>query len=140
MRKDEEAEEPVAFDVGGTLMAITAINPGDYLAEELEALGMTAAELARQLKVPTNRITEILKRRRSINGDTAIRLGHFFGASAEFWLNLRSLYERRAQTGRTPRRSKERLAQQALWPTIAWFLILRETNIVSLSESIIRTA
>jgi addiction module HigA family antidote len=65
------------------------------LAEELEALGMSAAELARQLKVPTNRITEILNGQRAITGDTALRLGHFFGTSPEFWLNLQSLYELR---------------------------------------------
>ena len=76
-------------------MAITAIHPGEHLAEELEALGMSAAELARQLKVPTNRITEILNGQRSITGDTALRLGHFFGTSAEFWLNLQSLYDLR---------------------------------------------
>lgn len=74
-------------------MARTAIHPGEHLAEELSALGMSAAELARQLGVPTNRITEILNRRRAITGDTALRLAHFFGTSAEFWLNLQSLYE-----------------------------------------------
>src|ERR1700693_6450993 len=74
-------------------MARTAIHPGEHLAEELGALGMSAAELARQLGVPTNRITEILNRRRSITGDTVLRLAHFFGTSAEFWLNLQSLYE-----------------------------------------------
>jgi antitoxin HigA-1 len=74
-------------------MARTAIHPGEHLAEELSALGMSAAELARQLGVPTNRITEILNRRRAITGDTALRLAHFFGSSAEFWLNLQSLYE-----------------------------------------------
>ena len=76
-------------------MVIIAIHPGEHLAEELEALGMSAAELARQLKVPTNRITEILNGQRSITGDTALRLGHFFGTSAEFWLNLQSLYDLR---------------------------------------------
>jgi len=76
-------------------MPITAIYPGEHLAEEIETLKMTAAELARQLKVPTNRITEILNGRRAITGDTALRLGHFFGTSAEFWLNLQSLYELR---------------------------------------------
>src|SRR6266481_10212463 len=76
-------------------MAITAIHPGKHLAEELKALGMSAAEWARQLKVPTNRITEILNGQRSITGDTALRLGHFFGTSAEFWLNLQSLCDLR---------------------------------------------
>jgi addiction module HigA family antidote len=76
-------------------MAITAIHPGEHLAEELEALGMSAAELARQLKVPTNRVTGILNGQRAVTGDTALRLGHFFGTSPEFWLNLQSLYELR---------------------------------------------
>ncbi len=76
-------------------MAIRAIHPGEHLAEELRELDMSAAELARRLDVPTNRVTEILKGERAITGDTALRLAHFFGTSAEFWLNLQSLYELR---------------------------------------------
>ena len=76
-------------------MAVLAIHPGEHLAEELKELGMSAAELARKLDVPTNRITGILKGQRAITGDTALRLSHFFGTSAEFWLNLQSLYELR---------------------------------------------
>lgn len=75
-------------------MTRKAIHPGEHLAEQLEALDMSAAELARQLRVPTNR-THILNGRRAITGDTALRLGHFFGTSAEFWLNLQKLYELR---------------------------------------------
>jgi addiction module HigA family antidote len=74
-------------------MALTAIHPGEHLAEELKELGMSAAELARKLGVPTNRVTGILNGQRAITGDTALRLAHFFGTSAEFWLNLQSLYE-----------------------------------------------
>jgi len=74
-------------------MAILAIHPGRHLAEELQELRMSAAELARKLQVPTNRITAILNGRRAITGDTALRLAHFFGTTAEFWLNLQSLYE-----------------------------------------------
>jgi len=74
-------------------MAVTALHPGEHLAEELTALDMSAAELARQLDVPTNRITQILNGTRAITGDTALRLAHFFGTSAEFWINLQSLYE-----------------------------------------------
>ena len=74
---------------------MTAIHPGEHLAEELKELGMSAAELARKLDVPTNRITGILNGQRGITGDTALRLAHFFGTSAEFWLNLQSLYELR---------------------------------------------
>src|SRR2546428_11526865 len=76
-------------------MAVTVIHPGEHLAEELRELGMSAAELARRLDVPTNRVTEILNGRRAIAGDTALRLAHFFGTTAEFWLNLQSLYELR---------------------------------------------
>lgn len=76
-------------------MAVTAIHPGEQLAEELEALDMSAAELARKLDVPTNRVTQILNGTRSITGDTALRLAHFFGTSAQFWLNLQTLYDLR---------------------------------------------
>ncbi len=76
-------------------MARMAIHPGEVLAEDLEALEMSAAELSRRIKVPTNRITGILNGQRGITGDTALRLGHFFGTSAEFWLNLQKLYELR---------------------------------------------
>ena len=86
-------------------MGRSAIHPGEHLAEQLEALNMSAAELARHLKVPTNRITEILNGRRAITGDTALRLGHFFGTSPEFWLNLQKIYELR-------------LAEAKSWETI----------------------
>lgn len=76
-------------------MAIAAIHPGEHLAEELKELEMSAAELARKLDVPTNRVTAILNGQRSITGDTALRLSHFFGTSAEFWLNLQTLYDLR---------------------------------------------
>src|SRR5450432_3573318 len=75
--------------------SLTAIHPGEHLAEELKELGMSAAELARKLDVPTNRITGILNGQRAVTGDTALRLAHFFGTNAEFWLNLQSLYELR---------------------------------------------
>jgi len=74
-------------------MASTFIHPGEHLAEELSALGLSAAALARHLKVPTNRIAQILNGHRAISGDTAIRLAHFFGTSAQFWMNLQTLYE-----------------------------------------------
>ena len=76
-------------------MAIIAIHPGKHLAEELEALNMSAAELARKMDVPTNRVTQILNGARGITGDTALRLAHFFGTSAQFCLNLQTLYDLR---------------------------------------------
>src|SRR5438309_3762385 len=82
-------------------MALTPIHPGEHLAEELRELKMSAAELARKLDVPTNRITGILNGHRAITGDTALRLGHFFGTSPGFWLNLRGLYELRVAENKT---------------------------------------
>jgi addiction module HigA family antidote len=76
-------------------MPIQAIHPGEHLAEELETLDLSAAELARKIAVPTNRVTQILNGTRSITGDTALRLAHFFGTSAQFWLNLQTLYNLR---------------------------------------------
>jgi len=76
-------------------MARTAIHPGEHLAEELDELGISATELAHQLDVPVNRVTGILNGQRGITADTALRLGHWFGTSAEFWLNLQKLYELR---------------------------------------------
>ncbi len=74
------------------------IHPGETLREDLDTLGMSATELARRIEVPVNRITEIINGRRAVTGDTALRLGRFFGTSGEFWLNLQKLYElRRAE-------------------------------------------
>ena len=74
-------------------MARPAIHPGEILAEELEEIAVTPTELARQLRVPANRITQIMHGKRAITGDTALRLGHWFGTSAQFWLNLQSAYD-----------------------------------------------
>jgi antitoxin HigA-1 len=76
-------------------MARTPIHPGEHLAEELKDLGISAAALAREIDVPVNRVTGIINGQRSITADTALRLGHWFGTSAEFWLNLQKLYELR---------------------------------------------
>jgi addiction module HigA family antidote len=93
-------------------MARTPIHPGGHLAEELRELKMSAAELARQINVPVNRVTEIMNAQRSITADTALRLGHWFGTGAEFWLSLQKLYELRlaqqeigADVEKLPRRS-----------------------------------
>jgi len=87
-------------------MGRSAIHPGKHLVEQLEELNMSAAELARKLEVPTNRITEIINGRRTITGDTALRLGHFFGTSAEFWMNLQKLYELRLAEQKSGRNIK----------------------------------
>ncbi len=80
-------------------MARTPVHPGEHLSEELKELGMSAAELARQIEVPVNRITGIINGQRSVTADTALRLGHWFGTSPEFWLNLQTIYELRLARG-----------------------------------------
>lgn len=100
-------------------MARTAIYPGAHLAEQLKELGMSAAELGRQLDVPTNRITRILNGQRAITGDSALRLAHFFGTGAEFWLNLQKLHELRlaeAKAGAKIRRLPRLLEREKSTP------------------------
>ena len=71
------------------------IHPGEILADELSEIGITPTELARQLEVPANRMTQIVRGKRAITGDTALRLGHWFSMSPQFWLNLQTAYELR---------------------------------------------
>src|SRR6266446_5358061 len=86
--------EIVDYHREGT-MARTPIHPGEHLALELNELRMSAAELARQIDVPVNRVTAIINGERGVTADTALRLGHWFGTTPEFWLNLQTLYELR---------------------------------------------
>ena len=76
-------------------MARTPIHPGEHLGEEVRELGISAAELARQIDVPVNRVTSIINGQRGITADTALRLGHWFGTSAQFWMKLQQIYELR---------------------------------------------
>jgi len=76
-------------------MALPAIHPGEHIAAELSELNMTASELARALGIPANRITEILRGRRGVTADTALRLSRWLGTSPEFWMNLQQIYELR---------------------------------------------
>jgi addiction module HigA family antidote len=80
---------------GGQMKKRPAIHPGEILADELEELGVTPTELSRQIGVPPNRVTQIMQGKRAITGDTALRLGHWFRTSAEFWLNLQTSYDLR---------------------------------------------
>jgi antitoxin HigA-1 len=76
-------------------MARPAIHPGEVLAGELEEIGVSPTGLARQIDVPPNRISQIINGKRAITGDTALRLGHWFGTSPTFWLNLQVSYDLR---------------------------------------------
>lgn len=69
------------------------IHPGEILKDELGELSMSAAELARAIKVPANRISQILTGKRNISADTALRLGTLFRTGPQFWLNLQTAYE-----------------------------------------------
>jgi len=82
-------------------MARPPIHPGEILAEELSELGVTATELARQIGVPANRITQIIRGKRAITGDTALRLGHWLEMAPQFWLNLQSTYDLRVAEARS---------------------------------------
>jgi addiction module HigA family antidote len=75
-----------------------AIHPGEILADELEDIEVTPTALSRQIEVPPNRITQIIQGKRAITGDTALRLGHWFRTSAQFWLNLQAAYDLRIAT------------------------------------------
>ena len=79
-------------------MARIIIHPGEHLADELKALGMSANELAKELGVPTNRLTQIMQGKRGITGDTALRLGRWFGTGPDIWINLQKNYELRMAT------------------------------------------
>jgi addiction module HigA family antidote len=76
-------------------MTRPAIHPGEILADELDELGITSTELSRQIAVPPNRVSQIIQGKRAITGDTALRLGHWFKTSPEFWLNLQTAYNLR---------------------------------------------
>lgn len=96
-------------------MSRPPIHPGEILADELDELGITLTELSRQIDVPPNRISQIIRGKRAITGDTALRLGHWFKSNAEFWLNLQSAYDLRVaakEVGRSiarlPTRPKKR--------------------------------
>ena len=69
------------------------IHPGEFLADELEEIKITATELSRQIDVPANRISQIIRGKRDISADTALRLGQFFGTGPELWMNLQKAYD-----------------------------------------------
>src|ERR1700722_6930419 len=87
-------------------MARDPIHPGKFVADELAALNMTAAELAAALHVPPNRIYQIIKGTRAMTADTALRLSRWLGTSPEIWMNLQKLYELRVAEQRAGKEIK----------------------------------
>lgn len=69
------------------------VHPGVILKDELEELGVTPTEFARQIDVPPNRVSQIIGGKRAITGDTALRFGHWFGTDAQFWINLQAQFD-----------------------------------------------
>jgi antitoxin HigA-1 len=76
-----------------TAMFMRAVHPGEILKDELDALDITPTAFARQIEVPPNRVSQIVAGKRSVTGDTALRLGHWFGTEPQFWLNLQAQYD-----------------------------------------------
>ncbi len=98
-------------------MARTPIHPGEVLADELGQIGISSAELARTLRVPANRISQIIAGKRAISADTALRLGRYFGTTPDFWMNLQKTYEldlARQSLGKVLSRLPQRPASPAL--------------------------
>lgn len=94
-------------------MARTPIHPGEILADELKEMGLSAAELARTLDVPANRISQIIAGKRAISADTALRLARYFGTTADLWMNLQKTYDldlARQQLGKAIRHIRPRPA------------------------------
>jgi addiction module HigA family antidote len=92
-------------------MPRTPIHPGEVLADELEATGLSAKSLAEVIHVPPNRLYQILSGKRSMTADTALRLARYFGMSPDFWMNLQSAYDldlARQQVGKTIQRIPQR--------------------------------
>jgi len=76
-------------------MARPAIHPGEHLADELQELDISASQLAKELGIPAKQVTEILRGRRGISADTALRLARWMGTTPQFWMNLQRNYELR---------------------------------------------
>ena len=76
-----------------SVMIREPIHPGEFLVDELEEIGITPTELSRQIDVPPNRISQIVRGKRDVTADTALRLGRFFGTGPELWMNLQKAYD-----------------------------------------------
>ena len=74
-------------------MFMRTVHPGIILKGELDELGITPTDFARQIAVPQNRVAQIIAGKRSVTGDSALRFGHWFGTDPQFWLNLQAQFE-----------------------------------------------
>jgi len=83
-------DEAVEYPQG---LALPPVHPGETLAEEIAARSLSANALALKLRVPANRITEIIQGKRGVSAETALRLGRYFGTGPAFWMTLQSQYD-----------------------------------------------
>lgn len=91
---DEEAEMAIKKPISGWNLRRVTTHPGEMLREEfLRPLGLSQNALAMKIRVPATRIGEIVKGKRAVTPDTALRLARFFGNSAEFWMNLQQMHD-----------------------------------------------
>jgi addiction module HigA family antidote len=91
----------------------TPVTPGDMLKEEfLAEYGLSQNQLARAIGISPNRIADIVNNRRRITADTAVRLGLYFGNSAEFWMNLQTNYDLKVARRNLPPEDVERIKAQ----------------------------
>lgn len=98
---------------------LTPIKPGDILlAEFLEPMGISQAKLARDIKVPPNRINQIINGRREITADTALRLGQYFGIEPEFWLNLQMRFNMKIVIEKAGKQIKKEVKKYSPQPTM----------------------
>lgn len=74
-------------------LVLPPVHPGETLAGEMAARGLSANALALRLRVPANRLTEIIRGRRAISAETAMRIGRYFGTGAKFWVELQAQYD-----------------------------------------------
>ncbi len=91
----------------------TPVTPGEMLKEEfLAEYGLSQNQLARAIGISPNRIADIVNNRRRITADTAVRLGLYFGNSAEFWMNLQTNYDLKVARRNLPPEDAERIKAQ----------------------------
>ena len=92
------------MSIGRPKSGMRPVHPGEILREELEECGLSANTLAEKLDVAANRITEILRERRGVTADTALRLARYFGTTPQVWINLQKEYELRTAEIRAGRK------------------------------------
>jgi addiction module HigA family antidote len=103
-----------------TKKVLEPIHPGEILAEEfLEPLGMTPYKLAQDIGVPPTRVYSVVRGRRAVSADTALRLARYFGTSAEFWLNLQNHYDLEVEEDRAGERIEREVRPRAAAPATA---------------------